>query len=155
MKNIRKKMENKGFTLVEIIVCLAIMTIVAGSVGAFIVAGNNSYLRGNKELTLQEEAQLAANQMIDLIIDVEKGISFSNLTDQEAVDVDGNVAKDVNGMEVTNASVSELRPINNDNSYMIRWQGNSNAGTEYENANQVYISMKQRQKQISPQRHLL
>ena len=24
MKNIRKKMENKGFTLVEIIVCLAI-----------------------------------------------------------------------------------------------------------------------------------
>ena len=30
MKNIRKKMENKGFTLVEIIVCLAIMTIVIG-----------------------------------------------------------------------------------------------------------------------------
>ena len=41
----------KGFTLVEIIVSLAIMTIVAGSVGAFIVAGNNSYLRGSKELT--------------------------------------------------------------------------------------------------------
>lgn len=66
----------KGFTLVEIIVSLAIMTIVAGSVGAFIVAGNNSYLRGNKELTLQEEAQLTANQMIDLIIDVEKDILF-------------------------------------------------------------------------------
>ena len=108
----------KGFTLVEIIVSLAIMTIVAGAVGAFVIAGNNSYMRGNKELTLQEEAQLTANQMIDLIIDVEKGISFSNLTDQEAVDVDGNVAKDVNGMEVTNASVSELRLINNaTNSY--------------------------------------
>ena len=52
MKTIRKKMENKGFTLVEIIVCLAIMTIVAGSVGAFIVAGNNSYLLGKKELTV-------------------------------------------------------------------------------------------------------
>lgn len=127
----------KGFTLVEIIVSLAIMTIVAGSVGAFIVAGNNSYLRGSKELTLQEEAQLTANQMIDLIIDVEKGISFSNLTDQEAVDVDGNVAKDVNGMEVTNASVSELRLINNDNSYMIRWQGG--AGADYADANQVYL----------------
>ena len=91
MKNIRKKMENKGFTLVEIIVCLAIMTIVAGSVGAFIVAGNNSYLRGNKELTLQEEAQLAANQMIDLIIDVEKDIKFTNTTGT-AVDLDGNPA---------------------------------------------------------------
>ena len=75
----------KGFTLVEIIVSLAIMTIVAGAVGAFVIAGNNSYMRGNKELTLQEEAKLTANQMIDLIIDVEKGISFSNLTDQEAV----------------------------------------------------------------------
>ena len=127
----------KGFTLVEIIVSLAIMTIVAGAVGAFVIAGNNSYMRGNKELTLQEEAQLTANQMIDLIIDVEKGISFSNLTDQKAVDMDGNVAKDVNGLDVTNASVSELRLINNDNSYMIRWQGG--AGADYADANQVYL----------------
>lgn len=127
----------KGFTLIEIIVSLAIMTIVAGAVGAFVIAGNNSYMRGNKELTLQEEAQLTANQMIDLIIDVEKGISFSNLTDQKAVDMDGNVAKDVNGLEVTNASVSELRLINNDNSYMIRWQGG--AGADYADANQVYL----------------
>lgn len=127
----------KGFTLVEIIVSLAIMTIVAGAVGAFVIAGNNSYMRGNKELTLQEEAQLTANQMIDLIIDVEKGISFSSLTDQAAVDMDGNVAKDVNGLEVTNASVSELRLINNDNSYMIRWQGG--AGADYADANQVYL----------------
>lgn len=127
----------KGFTLVEIIVSLAIMTIVAGAIGAFVIAGNNSYLRGNKELTLQEEAQLTANQMIDLIIDVEKGISFSNLTDQKAVDMDGNVAKDINGNEVTNASVSELRLINNDNSYMIRWQGG--AGADYADANQVYL----------------
>ena len=52
----------KGFTLVEIIVSLAIMTIVAGAVGAFVVAGNNSYMRGNKELTLQEEAQLTATR---------------------------------------------------------------------------------------------
>lgn len=127
----------KGFTLVEIIVSLAIMTIVAGAVGAFVIAGNNSYMRGNKELTLQEEAQLTANQMIDLIIDVEKGISFSNLTDQAAVDMDGNVAEDINGNEVTNASVSELRLVNNDNSYMIRWQGG--AGADYADANQVYL----------------
>lgn len=137
MKNIRKKMENKGFTLVEIIVCLAIMTIVAGSVGAFIVAGNNSYLRGNKELTLQEEAQLAANQMIDLIIDVEKDIKFTNTTGT-AVDLDGNPAKDDAGNEVQ-AQVRELLLVNNDNAYMIRWQGSSNTGTEYENANQVYL----------------
>ena len=51
MKSIRKKMENKGFTLVEIIVCLAIMTIVAGSVGAFIVTGNNSAWQQGSDVT--------------------------------------------------------------------------------------------------------
>ena len=67
----------KGFTLVEVIVSLAIMTIVAGSVGAFIVAGNNSYLRGNKELTLQEEAQLADPETLMRYIRV-----FSELSGQ-------------------------------------------------------------------------
>ena len=127
----------KGFTLVEVIVSLAIMTIVAGSVGAFIVAGNNSYLRGNKELTLQEEAQLAANQMIDLIIDVEKEIKFTKDHPGTAVDLDGNTAKDAAGNEITTAHVSELLLVNNENTYMIRWQGT--ASGDYATANQVYL----------------
>lgn len=127
----------KGFTLVEVIVSLAIMTIVAGSVGAFIVTGNNSYLRGNKELTLQEEAQLAANQMIDLIIDVEKDINFTPDHTGTAVDLDGSTAKDAAGNEITTAHVSELRLVNNENTYMIRWQGT--ASGDYATANQVYL----------------
>lgn len=127
----------KGFTLVEVIVSLAIMTIVAGSVGAFIIAGNNSYLRGNKELTLQEEAQLAANQMIDLIIDVEKDINFTPDHQGAAVDLNGSTAKDSAGNEITTAHVSELRLVNNDNTYMIRWQGT--AAGDYDTANQVYL----------------
>ena len=127
----------KGFTLVEVIVSLAIMTIVAGSVGAFIIAGNNSYLRGNKELTLQEEAQLAANQMIDLIIDVEKDINFTPDHTGTAVDLDGSTAKDAAGNEITTAHVSELRLVNNENTYMIRWQGT--ASGDYATANQVYL----------------
>ena len=127
----------KGFTLVEVIVSLAIMTIVAGSVGAFIIAGNNSYLRGNKELTLQEEAQLAANQMIDLIIDVEQDIKFTPDHADTAVDLDGNTAKDAAGNEITTAHVSELRLVNNENTYMIRWQGT--ASGDYATANQVYL----------------
>ena len=120
----------KGFTLVEIIVSLAIMSIVAGAVGAFVIAGNNSYMRGNKELTLQEEAQLTANQLIDLIIDVERGISFRTTTGQ-AVDEAGNTVAD-------NVPVSELLLRNNDNVYMVRWQGQT-AGAEYASANQLYL----------------
>lgn len=120
----------KGFTLVEIIVSLAIMSIVAGAVGAFVIAGNNSYMRGNKDLTLQEEAQLTANQLIDLIIDVERGISFHETTGQ-AVDEAGNTVAD-------NVPVSELLLRNNDNVYMVRWQGQT-AGAEYASANQLYL----------------
>ena len=120
----------KGFTLVEIIVSLAIMSIVAGAVGAFVIAGNNSYMRGNKDLTLQEEAQLTANQLIDLIIDVERGISFHETTGQ-AVDEAGNTVAD-------NVPVSELLLRNNDNVYMVRWQGQT-AGAEYASVNQLYL----------------
>lgn len=126
----------KGFTLVEIIVSLAIMTIVAGSVGAFIVAGNNSYLRGSKELTLQEEAQLTANQVIDLIIDVEKDIQFLDSTGA-AVALDGTPAQDASGNVINSTNVSELRLYNNDNVYMIRWQGDDGSG--YDTANQIYL----------------
>lgn len=93
-----RRPDRKGFTLVEVVVSLAIMAIVSGSVAAFIIAGNRSYIRGNNELTLQEEAQLAANQIIDLIIDVEKGINFTG---------------------------SELRLYNEDNVCMLRWQGST------------------------------
>lgn len=96
----------KGFTLVEIIVSLAIMTIVAGAVGAFMVAGNNSYLRGNKELTLQEEAQLTANQIIDMIIDVEKDIQFKKSDD---------------------GTTAELFLENEKESYLLQWREGSGA----------------------------
>lgn len=124
----RFRMNRKGFTLVEVIVSLAIMAIVSGSVAAFIIAGNNSYIRGNRELTLQEEAQLAANQIIDLIIDVEKGITYSGGLYGDAVDIDGNVTASA-------VPVSELRLYNEDNVYMLRFQG----GTGYPDANQVYL----------------
>ena len=120
----------KGFTLVEIIVSLAIMSIVAGAVGAFVIAGNNSYMRGNRELTLQEEAQLTANQLIDLIIDVERGINFQT-TIGSAVDEEGHIVAD-------NVPAAELILRNNDNVYMVRWQG-ENAGAEYAAANRLYL----------------
>lgn len=127
----------KGFSLVEVVVSLAIMTIVGGAVGAFLIAGNNSYLRGNKELTLQEEAQLAANQMIDLIIDVERDIEFTPDQTGTAVKTDGTAATDASGNTIADAKVSELLLVNNENTYMIRWQGSASA--DYESANQVYL----------------
>lgn len=127
----------KGFTLVEIIVSLAIMTIVAGAIGAFVIAGNNSYMRGNNELTLQEEAQLTANQIIDQIIDVKKDITFQDNLLVDPIAIDGTQAKDDAGNLVSDVPGSQvlLRNGEGDNNYLIRWQG----GSGYASANQVFL----------------
>ena len=49
------KDNNKGITLVEIIVSLAISTIVVLAVYSFIFAGTNSYKSTNKQTTVQQE----------------------------------------------------------------------------------------------------
>lgn len=122
---------SKGFSLVEVVVSLAIMAVVGGAVSAFVLVGSNSYKRGSQELTLQEEAQLTANQMIDSIIDVEKGVVFAGGITGDAVDLDGSsaIASDV--------PVAELRLYNEDNVYMLRWQGDDGSG--YATANQVFL----------------
>lgn len=131
------RLGRKGFSLVEVIVSLAIMTIVAGSIGAFMVAGNNSYMRGNREVTIQEEAQLTANQIIDLIIDVEKGLTYTPSTYAAPVATNGSTPVDENGNAVSSVPVSELRLYNSEGetSYLLRWQG----GSGYSDANEIFL----------------
>jgi prepilin-type N-terminal cleavage/methylation domain-containing protein len=124
-------MGHKGFSLVEVIVSLAIMTIVGGAVSAFLIAGNNSYIRGNRDLTLQEETQLTTNQMIDLIIDVQNDIKFnpeSGYTAGPQIDNDGNV---ISG---TSVDVRELFLYNDDTVMVLRWQGGTGDA-----ANEVFL----------------
>lgn len=102
----RAQLNNGGFTLVEVLVSLAIMAIVAATISAFVIAGNRTYVRGNNAVNVQEEAQLAVNQMIDLIIDVEKDIDYK-------VGADGS---------------AQLRLYNNDATYMLRWIGSDASG---------------------------
>lgn len=95
------QLNNAGFTLVEVLVSLAIMVIVSAAIGTFIVSGNKSFVRGNNDITIQEEVQLSLNQIIDLIVDVDKKIDYK-----------------------ASGLVSELRLYNKDATYMLRWQGN-------------------------------
>jgi prepilin-type N-terminal cleavage/methylation domain-containing protein len=120
-------MGHKGFTLVEVIVSLAIMTIVGGAISAFLIAGNNSYIRGNKDLTLQEETQLTTNQMIDLIIDVQNDIRFETLTGEQ-IDSAGNIVAG------SDTDIKELILYNDESVIALRWQGGLG-----DNANEVYL----------------
>lgn len=72
----RFKRENKGFSLVELVVVIAIFSVVGVVVGGFLFTASRSYSISANELELQEEAQLVANQVQEMILDASLGISY-------------------------------------------------------------------------------
>ncbi len=63
------KINNKGLTLVELMIAMAIATIVIGSITYFMATSTKSYRKANDEITLQIEAQTILNQLNELIIE--------------------------------------------------------------------------------------
>jgi len=74
MKKLRKN--DRGFTLVELIVSTAILAIVALGAGAFMVAGTRVYSSLNYTVRLQYEAQLAMAQLQEYAVDCSDGIAW-------------------------------------------------------------------------------
>lgn len=64
-----KKIDNKGFTLVELMIGIAIMSLLSISIVTFIGYGSRNYRKAQEEVTLQVEAQTIINQLSDLIIE--------------------------------------------------------------------------------------
>lgn len=66
------KKDQRGFTLVELIVAILIMSIVMLAAAGFIVSAANSYRVSNIEIELQMEAQTAVNQLNDILIEAKE-----------------------------------------------------------------------------------
>lgn len=60
---------NKGFTLVELLVVMVITSLVIAMVGMFISMGTRSYNQASKEIKLQMMAQKVTNQLDDIVIE--------------------------------------------------------------------------------------
>lgn len=67
---------NKGFSLVELIVALAIFGIAGVSVFGFTVNSSRLYQRSNEDMKVQYEQQLAVNQIRDMVVESDRGIYF-------------------------------------------------------------------------------
>ena len=67
-------MNQKGLSLIEVVVSLTIMTIVVAMVFRFVIVGLNTSSSTTKTGNIQREAQTTINQMKDWIMGTNKGI---------------------------------------------------------------------------------
>lgn len=66
------KADQRGFTLIEMVVTILIMSIVMVAAAGFIITAANSYRVANIEVELQSEAQIAMNQFNDILIEAKQ-----------------------------------------------------------------------------------
>jgi prepilin-type N-terminal cleavage/methylation domain-containing protein len=79
----RKKLDNDGFTIAELLVATAIMSIVALVIYSFMTQSSRMYTKASSDADIQMEAQLVANTISDLIIDCEVNIRYQKEVSNE------------------------------------------------------------------------
>lgn len=80
------KRTNKGYSLVELLLTMAIFSIVMIAIVNIMSNASKSYKKGLMEVKVQEEAQIATNQIGDLLVDASSVVTSNNV-----LDGDGNV----------------------------------------------------------------
>ena len=66
---------NKGFTLVELLVTIAILSLVMVEIFSMMQNSSKLYMNGTYEVALQTEAQQIIQQMENLLIDANSSVS--------------------------------------------------------------------------------
>ncbi|MGN0131745.1 MAG: PilW family protein [Lachnospiraceae bacterium] len=87
-----KKLNNKGFSLVEILVAMAILGVVSLAIYSFMNTGARLYQKTSSDADIQTEAQLVANSISDLIIDCEINISYGPTVSDRIPEYKGTVS---------------------------------------------------------------
>ena len=74
MEHAMKK--NRGFSLIELVVSIAILAIVGMVLVGFMSVASKTFRSINSDVNLQYESQLTVNQLKDLIVDSNRGIAY-------------------------------------------------------------------------------
>lgn len=68
--------DNRGLTLVELIVAVAISAVALGAIWQFVLVSTRSYESSKTEAELQQEVQQTMNQMQNLLIDTNRAVAY-------------------------------------------------------------------------------
>ena len=67
-QRMKQKLNNAGYTLVEVVIAVAIFSILSIAITGFIATVNNNFRKSQIEVELQYEAQVVNNQLRDIIV---------------------------------------------------------------------------------------
>ncbi len=65
----KRNKNNKGFSLVEVICAIAILSLTSTAIGSTMIMSTKNYQRGNAEVDVQKEAQTTTNLIGNLLVD--------------------------------------------------------------------------------------
>lgn len=121
----RIKNDHKGFTLIELVVAIAIASIVVAIIGSILVISSRSYASTSTEAGIQSDAQIVMNQVQDLVIDTTNAIKYTyDNNDNNSVTTDSEIP--------ATAAQKSLYMYNAKIIYEIRWDRTAGTITYYE-----------------------
>ena len=86
------KNDNRGLTLIELVICLVIFAVVVASAFGFMLASSRSYTSVNNKLNLQLQSELTMNQLGDYVIDCNACLYFKATTNSNTLYVVDKIA---------------------------------------------------------------
>lgn len=118
--------DNGGMSLVEVLCAVAILALVSGVIGSVIVISTRTYSKGVSETNIQQEAQLAANNIGNLVKDA-CSVIYGESGAQYIQDGDTPMTNPDTSPKMQSDNITELSIITNDKKqYTVKYYNGAN-----------------------------
>lgn len=134
MKKRAVKINNLGFSLVELLIAMAILGVVSLTIYSFMMQGSRFYGKQYADADIQSEAQLVANTISDLIVDCEVNISYDNQISNSLNPADGSgvVYAEGKALEISNSDYQFVIFHNDSNLFYLERRPSASDPSVYE-----------------------